>query len=142
MQRIGVVIGVCLMAATALAHQGVTNPAVMARMSLMSDIAAQTKVLGQMVKGATPFDAVRAREAKNALVLHANAVSQAFAAPEMDPKTEALPKIWADAPGFLDATQAFERATQNLDVISRDGLSQSFRAFGASCGACHADYRK
>ena len=44
-------------AGAGLAHQGVQNPAVMARMMLMEKIGNETKTLVQMARGQTPFDA-------------------------------------------------------------------------------------
>lgn len=41
----------------ALAHGGVTNKDVMARMMVMSSISDQMKVIGSMAKGETAFDA-------------------------------------------------------------------------------------
>ena len=70
MKNTYVVIGVILLTATAaLAHQGVKNKAVMARMNAMSEIAKNTKTLGEMAKGATTFDAEAAREQTQSLGL-------------------------------------------------------------------------
>ncbi len=47
-------------ASAALAHSGVKDPHVKARMDAMGALGAQTKVLSQMAKGAAPFDAEQA----------------------------------------------------------------------------------
>ncbi|MEO1306935.1 MAG: cytochrome c, partial [Pseudomonadota bacterium] len=78
----------------ALAHDGVKNAAVMARMHGMSEIAAQMKAIGDMAKGETTFDAAQARAAVASIAEHAGAVPGLFEAPETDPKSEALPVIW------------------------------------------------
>ncbi|NND21494.1 MAG: hypothetical protein HKO14_05350, partial [Silicimonas sp.] len=44
-----------LVASAALAHQGVKNPAVKARMDVMSAIGDNTKLLGRMAKGEVAF---------------------------------------------------------------------------------------
>lgn len=128
-------------AGAALGHQGVTNPVVMARMNVMSGVADQTKVLGQMVKGAAEFDAAQAAAAREALIAHARAVPEAFAKPETDPKSEALPAIWDQPEKFAAANDAFIAAAEGLDVSSAQALAASFGALGASCSGCHRDYR-
>ncbi|MGR3502296.1 c-type cytochrome [Pseudaestuariivita sp.] len=141
MRRTICIAAVSLIAASALAHQGVTNPTVMARMELMSGVAAQTKVLGQMVKGQTAFDAAKADAAKIALVAHADGTAGAFAANESDPKSEALPVIWKDPAAFAAEVAKFQAAAQNLDTSSKEALSATFRTLGASCSSCHKAYR-
>lgn len=128
-------------AGAALAHQGVTNPVVMARMNVMSGVADQTKVLGQMAQGRSEFDAAQARAARSALIAHAQAVPGAFAAPETDPKSEALPLIWEDPGKFSAANDAFVAAAKGLDVSSAQALKVTFGALGASCSGCHRDFR-
>ncbi|NQY62048.1 MAG: cytochrome c, partial [Cognatishimia sp.] len=46
-----------MIASMALAHNGVKNPAVMARMQGMEQIGAASKVLGNMARGRVAFDA-------------------------------------------------------------------------------------
>ena len=53
---------------SALAHQGVQNPAVLARMTVMSAIAEDTKILGSMAKGDTAFAAEPANGPRRGVV--------------------------------------------------------------------------
>lgn len=144
MKRSYIVFGIALMAASAaLAHQGVQNPAVMARMNGMSAIAKNIKTLGQMAKGTSAFDAEAARSAAAAIAEHAAAVPQLFEAKETDPKSEARPEIWANFGDFSSKAQELETLAagyaQSLSVSS--DLNAAMAALGATCKSCHADYR-
>lgn len=129
------------LAGAALAHGGVKNPAVMARMNLMERIKQATATLGDMAKGSTAFDAGQAAKARARLIDAAGDVTVAFAAPETDPKSEALPAIWDDRDRFNAAAKALVRAAKRLDPSSPDGLRAGFGAVGKSCSDCHDRFR-
>ena len=102
----------------ALAHAGVENPAVKARMDAMSDIGAGTKVLGNMARGRVAFDAAEA-EAEAALARIATRAAETpalFEAQEDDPKSEALPAIWADFADFSAIAGDLRRAAEGGDA--------------------------
>lgn len=131
-------------AATAIAHTGVENPAVLARMENMKAMADQMEILVPMVRGETDFDAGRVTAALEALQRHAAEAPALFRAPEGDPQSEALPEIWEN---FAD----FEtRSEELLDIVHAASASQivgpqellpAVREIGASCSGCHEDYR-
>lgn len=137
------VFGVFL-AGVALAHEGVKNPAVMARMHGMSEIAADMKTLGDMAKGTTAFDASAAQDAARSIAGHARQTPQLFEADETDPKSEALPAIWTDFADFTAKSMAMEReALRQADAFtSPDALAPGLRALGDTCKACHQIYRQ
>lgn len=124
-----------------MAHQGVTNPGVMARMEGMSDLGAATKVLGQMAKGQTAFDAAKAQAAREVIRAEAARVVELFEAPEQDPKSEALPAIWDQFTEFTLKARALEEAAGG-DVASLEALRGTFGQIGAACSGCHKAYRK
>jgi cytochrome c556 len=129
-------------ASAALAHSGVKNAAVMARMTLMTDVADDMKVLGGMVKGTTPFDASIVEAKGNSLALHASKIAPMFEDQARDPKSEALDSIWTDWDGFVADADAMEAAAIAVaQVKSADGLATAFSDLGKSCTACHQDYR-
>jgi len=137
--------GLILVTATAaLAHQGVTNPAVMARMDGMSAIAEHMKTLGQMAKGATEFDATAARSAAASIAEHAAATPELFEANETDPKSEALPEIWLNFEDFAaKATELETLATGFSTSINEPAdLKAAMGAMGANCKSCHSVYRE
>lgn len=130
-----------LIATTALAHGGVKNPAVLARMDLMVDVGDAMKVLGEMAKGAQPFDTQQADRARGALIVASNQVIARFEAEENDPKSEALPTIWSDWAGFNASAEDMAQAAESLDTSTLDGLRAGIGALGKSCGSCHESYR-
>ncbi len=125
----------------ALSHQGVTNPAVMARMEAMSDSAKALEIIGGMAKGARTFDATIAVQAKSDLRAAALKTPALFEPRETDPKSEALPVIWDEFPNFRDLSRASVAAIDALDTASPDGLRAGLRPIGQSCAACHERYR-
>ena len=137
----GIALGVWALGA--LAHQGVQNPAVMARMNAMSAIADATKTLGDMAKGSVSFDAPRAQAAAQALAEKAADVPGLFEAREDDPKSEALPVIWETFEDFRQKTEEMEAAALALtNVADLGGLRAGMGALGQSCKGCHQGYRK
>lgn len=130
-----------LLAGTALAHKGVENPAVQARMMLMERIGTATGTLARMLKGETPFDAQAAEAARLALIEAAGRTAPAFTDAEGDPKSEASPALWQDWTGFLERVQGFETAARGLNADSPEALRASFVPLARSCRSCHGDYR-
>lgn len=134
-----------LVGATAVAaHEGVKNPAVLARMNGMSDIADNVKVLGDMAKGVSAFDQTAARTAALSIAQHAREAPGLFEAMEDDPKSEALPAIWENFDDFTAKSFELETIARDLSasISSPDDLRPALRGLGANCTACHEVYRK
>lgn len=129
------------LATAAVAHKGVENPAVLERMQLMTSIKDHTATLGEMLKGAAPFDADRAKAARAALARDAARIPALFEAPETDPKSEAVPAIWDEWDAFEEIAQEMEEAALALDLEDAGGLKQSFGAYAGTCRACHERFR-
>ncbi len=130
-----------LIATAALAHQGVKDPHVKARMHAMGDIAAATKTLGAMAKGQIPFESTMAADARNSLIAISLELPGLFEINAVDRVSEAKPDIWDNFPDFVVQADAMKTAAQNLDVTSVTTLREGVRAVGASCGGCHKAYR-
>ena len=144
MKRKSIALGLLLATATAaLAHQGVQNPAVKARMDGMNAIAENMKTLGQMSKGSTEFDAALARSAAAAIAEHAAATPGLFEANETDPKSEARPEIWSNFEDFIAKATELETIATGLSTSINDpaDLNAAMGALGASCKSCHSVYR-
>lgn len=131
-------------AGAAMAHNGVKNPAVMARMDAMSAIGAATKVLGQMARGSLAFDVDRARMAAQDIAKHAAETPALFRAKEDDPKSEALPVIWETFDDFTAKSKDLEDVAKALaaSVASVDDVRGAMKGLGDTCKACHQDYRQ
>lgn len=131
-----------LVMGTALAaHEGVTNPAVKARMDGMTRIAKETKLLNQMASGKIPFARAKAEMAKEVLDHEADAIFTLFAKPEQDPKSEALPTIWTSFPDFAARASAFDKAVAELDPSNAQTLGASIQAVNSQCRSCHQSFR-
>ncbi|MCE8513684.1 cytochrome c [Ruegeria pomeroyi] len=131
-------------ASAALAHSGVSNPAVKARMHAMMQIADNTKILGAMAKGDAPFDADQARAAAAAIAAHAASVPTLFMAEEHDPKSEALPAIWQDFDTFGQRSEALTLAAAEAagTIETEADLKPALARIGGTCKSCHQDFRK
>ena len=132
------------LATAALALQGVKNPAVKARMDAMGVIGDNTQVLGHMAKGATPFDAARARAAAAAIAHHAATTPALFEAREDDPKSEAMPAIWDNFNDFAIKAMALQTAAESAahGVATPQDLRAALGEIGAACKSCHQTYRE
>ncbi|WP_270726440.1 c-type cytochrome [Shimia sp. Alg240-R146] len=135
-------IAALLIATPLLAHDGVKDPQVMARMDSMAAIGAATKTLGDMAKGTTTLHQAKARMARDTIVTQSGKISTLFEAEATDPKSEALPNIWTDWEDFTTKGDALKAAAKALDFTDQAALAASMRSLGGSCGACHKVYRK
>ena len=128
----------------AVAHTGVSNPAVLARMESMTETQDNTKVLGAMVKGERDFDVMAARAAAAEIARHAKQTPDLFRIKEMDPKTEALPAIWEDFDDFTAKSKSLEDVATSLaaSLETEDQLRAGLGQIGAACKACHKSYRE
>lgn len=142
MKRIATALIVGLTIGTvALAHEGVEDPIVGARMDAMSATGAASKVLGNMARGRADFDAAAAAEAKDSLMTIAADIPALFEMNATDPKSEAKPDIWDNFDDFTAKAAALQAAAEALDASSLEGVQAGMGAIGASCGGCHKPYR-
>lgn len=139
-----VTLAALLLGTAALAHSGVTNPDVMNRMMGMSELAKQMKVLGEMAKGQTDFDADAVNAALAKMSEEASYIPSLFEIEAPDPKSEALPGIWQNFDDFKGHASTLETVTARLSgtVEGPGDLAPAMKEVGQVCSACHADYRK
>ena len=133
-----------LVGTLALAHAGVKNPAVMARMESMVVLKDNIDALVKMVKGEAPFDRDGARARIATIAIHAAETPKLFEKEETDPKSEAFPVIWEQFDDFTvksDALQA-EAASLSGSVETEADLRTGLTRMGVACLACHDVYRK
>lgn len=143
---------VCLMVAVlagagvAVSHGGATG-VVKARMEAMKEMGDRMKALAAMVRGRTPFDAASAKEAADAIAVHARDVPRLFPKGSRHGPSEAVEKIWLEWPQFVaeaknleDRADAFGRLTGT--AMSGTDLGRAFGDIGRSCKSCHGRYRE
>ncbi|MBO9450281.1 cytochrome c [Tropicibacter sp. R16_0] len=133
------------LAATAVfAHQGVQNPAVMARMHSMMGLDKDLKLMISMAKGEIAMDASAAQAAALRIQRGTPQISPLFQAPETDPKSEALPAIWDEFDTFTALARDLEKAAAKAapTIQDRPTLAQATAYIGGACRACHKRYRQ
>ena len=134
---------VLILGATILwAHNGVKDPIVIKRMKLMSSMADNTKVLGQMIKKQIPFDAELAMEALTSIGDLAKATPAAFEINASDPKTGAKQIIWDEFKDFSELANQLADIAATNSISTYDDLRPVLMQTARSCKACHGKYRK
>ncbi len=145
MKLINLALGVSLaLGSAAAAHQGVQNPAVMARMNSMSAIADSVKVIGTMARGTLEFDADAARLAAIEIAAQAARTPALFEDREDDPKSEARAVIWTDFEDFVEKSNALEALALDISqtISEPSDLAPALSRLADNCKACHGDYRE
>ena len=142
MNRLAPALALAAIGGAALAHSGVTNPAVMARMEAMSAIAAEVKALTRMARGEVAFEAAEVAVRMQAIAATGAEVPTLFEAPETDPKSEASPTIWASYPEFtkraVDMIEAARAGAGAADVLE---LEAALGALAETCRSCHGSFK-
>ena len=131
-------------AAAAIAGYAIAQDDMVAkRQALMKDNGAQATIAGQMIQGATPFDAAAAKAAMEKIAANAAEIPADF--PAGSEGGDALPAIWANFADFEAKAAALKTAADAAAAATGGGVEAFGPAFGAvgqACGACHQTYRK
>ena len=127
-----------------LAHSGVLNKDVAARMTLMSNMGRNMGVLGRMLKKKTPFDQVKATEAINNIEQLAVETPVVFEKRVLDPKSEAKELIWEEFETFTKISNSLATSAKQLSssMKSFDDLRPALITLSQSCKECHSRFRE
>ena len=127
-----------------LAHSGVLNKDVAARMTLMSNMGRNMGVLGRMLKKKTPFDQVKATEAINNIEQLAVETPRVFEKRVLDPKSEAKELIWEEFETFTKISSSLATSAKQLSssMKSFDDLRPALITLSQSCKECHSRFRE
>ena len=127
-----------------LAHSGVLNKDVAARMTLMSNMGRNMGVLGKMLKKKTPFDQVKATEAINNIEQLAVETPMVFEKRVLDPKSEAKELIWEEFETFTKISNSLATSAKQLSssMKSFDDLRPALITLSQSCKECHSRFRE
>lgn len=143
MRRYALAFSALLAATAALAHQGVQDPEVQDRMEGMKAIGDATKVMGEMVRGNTPFDAAAVRAAAAEIEREALRIPALFESAAEDPLSEALPAIWENWDDFAAKAEGTAAAARQAAGVSDvEALRAALSGLADSCKACHEPYRE
>jgi cytochrome c556 len=126
---------------SAIAHAGVENPAVAARMEGMKALGGAMKTLGGMAKGAVDFDQAAAQAAVDIIAKQSGMVPAMFEAQETDPMSEAKPEIWTNWDDFVAKATALSTAAEATTITDAASVGVAMGSIGGSCKGCHSDYR-
>ncbi|PRY90311.1 c-type cytochrome [Donghicola tyrosinivorans] len=144
MKKATIAVTLIALGTAALAHGGVKNKDVMARMEVMKTIGDQMKIVGSMAKGQTAFDAAAANAALTEVAAQAAQIAPMFETQAEDPKSEALPIIWQQWDDFAKLASDTEIATEALigSITTEADLAPALGKIGGTCKACHSKYRE
>ena len=127
-----------------LAHSGVLNKDVAARMTLMSSMGRNMGVLGKMLQKKAPFDQGKAVEAINNIEQLAVETPTVFEKRVLDPKSEAKELIWEEFEAFTKISIGLSTSAKQLSSSMRsfDDLRPALISLSQSCKECHSRFRE
>ena len=128
----------------AFAHSGVKDKNVKERMMVMKEMANTTKIIGQMLKKKTPFDANEAKLALERLSSLSLETPKVFKINASDPKSEARPAIWDEFDEFTRLSKDLAETSLVLagSINSVEDLGPALKGVSTGCKACHRQYRE
>ena len=133
-----------VISSVAFAHSGVKDQNVKERMMVMKAMADNTKVIGQMLKRKTQFDANEAKSALERLSSLSLKTPKVFTVNATDPKSEAKPAIWDEFDEFtklsLDLAETSTALASSIEII--DDLRPALKRISSGCKSCHSKYRE
>ena len=102
--------------------------------------------LGAMASGRAPYDAKAAADNADTVSALAKLPWAAFGEGTDKGETRAKPEIWKESAKFKEASDKMQAEIVKLNVAAKagnlDALKAAFGPAGASCKACHDNFRK
>ena len=133
-----------VISSVAFAHSGVKDQNVKERMMVMKAMADNTKVIGQMLKRKTQFDANEAKSALERLSSLSLKTPKVFTVNATDPKSEAKPAIWDEFDEFtklsLELAETSIVLAGSIEII--EDLRPALKRISSGCKSCHSKYRE
>lgn len=134
------------LAAPAMAQFQKPEDAIKYRKAALTVMATHFGRVGAMANGRVPFDAKVAAD-NAALVETMSKLPWAGFGPGTDKgDTRALPQVWSESDKFKAASEKMQAEVAKLNAAAKtgnlDAIKTAFGAAGASCKACHDDFRK
>ena len=128
----------------AFAHSGVKDKNVKERMMVMKEMAGNTKIIGQMLRGKTAFDSNQVKLALERLSALSLETPKVFTINATDPKSEATPNIWDEFDEFTKLSKDLAETSIVLanSVATIEDLRPALKKVSSGCKACHSRYRE
>jgi cytochrome c556 len=127
----------------ALAHEGAMG-VVKERMDLMDRQKDDMKIIGDMAKGVTPFDAAKATEAARDISVTSKKIPELFPEGSEGGESDALPAIWKEWDRFTKSADDLDRVASDLIAALEAGSAGwkgAFKTVADACKTCHQDFR-
>ena len=133
-----------VISSVAFAHSGVKDQNVKERMMVMKAMADNTKVIGQMLKRKTQFDANEAKSALERLSSLSLKTPKVFTVNATDPKSEAKPAIWDEFDEFTKLSLELAETSIVLanSIENIEDLRPALKRISPGCKSCHSKYRE
>jgi cytochrome c556 len=133
-----------VISSVAFAHSGVKDQNVKERMMVMKAMADNTKVIGQMLKRKTQFDANEAKSALERLSSLSLKTPKVFTVNATDPKSEAKPAIWDEFDEFTKISLELAETSIVLanSIENIEDLRPALKRISSGCKSCHSKYRE
>ena len=139
----------CVLALTGvgLAHAQFAKPedAIKYRKSALTVMATHFGRVGAMVQGKVPFDAKTAADNIAIAEMMSHLPWAAFTEGSDLGDTKAKPEVWSDNAKFKAAAEKMQGEMAKLAAATKtgnlDAIKAAFGPTGASCKACHDDFR-
>lgn len=138
------ILSVFIAAPTAFAHEEATG-VVKERMDLMDSQKDAMKVIGNMVKGKTPFDAEEAAKASSHIEETAKKIPELFPEGSDGHPSEAKPEIWEKWDEFESDAEGLDAAASELTTALEAGADDwkaKFKGVVDACKTCHKSFRE
>ena len=113
-------------------------------MMVMKEMAGNTKIIGQMLKGKTSFDSNQVKLALERLSALSLETPKVFTINATDPKSEAMPNIWDEFDEFTKLSKDLAETSIVLAnyVENPEDLRPALKRISSGCKACHSRYRE
>ena len=133
-----------VISSVAFAHSGVKDQNVKERMMVMKAMADNTKVIGQMLKRKTQFDANEAKSALERLSSLSLKTPKVFTVNATDPKSEAKPAILDEFDEFTKLSLELAETSIVLanSIENIEDLRPALKRISSGCKSCHSKYRE
>jgi cytochrome c556 len=133
-----------VISSVAFAHSGVKDQNVKERMMVMKAMADNTKVIGQMLKRKTQFNANEAKSALERLSSLSLKTPKVFTVNATDPKSEAKPAIWDEFDEFTKLSLELAETSIVLanSIENIEDLRPALKRISSGCKSCHSKYRE
>jgi cytochrome c556 len=131
-----------VIAGGAFAH-GKATGIVRERMDSMTTLASTMKSLATMAKSDAAMDSIIIQTAAQTILDHSGQnLTKLFPAGSTK-HSEATPLVWSQSDEFTELSEKLSELGKSLtDVSDKPELLTRVKELGATCTACHADYRQ